>query len=193
MKKLLALILICIMAIGTLSACSNPDSNESVPDGEKSLTVSTLGDLTAFTTRDMNGAEVTQDILKDYDVTMVNVWTTWCDFCVKEMPAIAKLKEKVPSNTTVITICADGKEAKELANRILSDSKATFQTLVPSETLNKKLLKNIWGYPTTFFVDKTGKVVGDIMENVPSDKEDEIIDAYLKKINIALKEVEGKK
>lgn len=44
------------------------------------------------------------------------------------------------------------------------------------------------GYPTTFFVDKTGKVIGKLQIGTPAD-EGKIADAYLELINDALSSV----
>ena len=39
-----------------------------------------------FKTTDTNGNEVTEKIFADKDITMVNVWGTFCGPCINEMP-----------------------------------------------------------------------------------------------------------
>lgn len=125
------------------------------------------GNLSKFSAKDMNGKAVDQSVLADYDLTMVNIWSTWCGYCIDEMDELQALYEQLPDNVNMITICADANEEKALAQRILDDNGATFTTLVGNESLQKALLQYVSGYPTTVFVDGSGQVVGDIQQGAP--------------------------
>lgn len=72
------------------------------------------GALNDFSTYDMNGNVVTQEIFSDYDLIMVNVWTTWCKYCIYEMPELARLKDMLPDNVNLITICDDATDRKSV-------------------------------------------------------------------------------
>lgn len=144
--------------------------------------------MESFTTTDLDGNEVTQDIFKDYDVTMVNVWATWCKYCVSEMPEIEQLYEKLPEKTNIITICTDGSTKIDEAKNLLSQTGAKFKTINSNDELQEKVIDYVKGYPTTFFVDKTGKVIGKLQIGTPAD-EGKIADAYLELINDALSSV----
>lgn len=146
------------------------------------------GNLKKFTTTDVNGDVVTQDIFKDYDITMVNIWTTWCGFCVEEMPELSKLYKKLPENVNLITICGDAVDEPELTKNILDDSKAEFITLRGNEELEKALLNNITGFPTTIFVDSKGNIVGNPQVGAPGEK-DKIIEGYMNLINESLSKI----
>lgn len=43
----------------------------------------------AFTTTDLNGNAVTEEIFLGKALTVVNIWGTFCDPCVNEMPLLA--------------------------------------------------------------------------------------------------------
>jgi thiol-disulfide isomerase/thioredoxin len=73
-----------------------------------------------FTALDMDGNEVTEAIFAPYDVTMVNIWATWCGYCVEEMPFFPELKDKLPENANLITICEDASYEPELTKEILA-------------------------------------------------------------------------
>lgn len=148
------------------------------------------GSLNKFTAIDINGKEVTQDIFKEYDITMVNIWTTWCGFCVEEMPALQELYAQLPENVNMISICADASEEIDTAKQILSDSKATFTTIQGNDELNNALLNNVQGYPTTIFIDKDGNVVGSPQVGAPSSDESQLLSSYMKLINESLSEIE---
>lgn len=146
--------------------------------------------LNKFTSIDMSGNKVTQDIFKKYDITMVNIWTTWCGFCVEEMPVLQELYSRLPKNINMISICIDASEETEIANQILSDSKTEFTTIQGNDELNKTLLDNIQGYPTTIFVDKDGNIVGEPQVGAPESDEAKLVEAYMTLINKNLSEIE---
>lgn len=137
--------------------------------------------MSKFTTKDLDGNEVTEDIFKDYDVTMVNVWATWCKYCILEMPEIQELYEELPENTNIITICTDGDTELDTAKELLEEIGAKFTTIMSCDEIEKNVLEYVTGYPTTFFVDKNGKVIGELQIGTPAD-EGEIKEAYLELI-----------
>ncbi|AOT72442.1 TlpA family protein disulfide reductase [Geosporobacter ferrireducens] len=142
--------------------------------------------MNSFSTKTLNGDVFTQDNLAEYDLTMVNVWTTWCGPCVNEMPDLQKLYEMLPDNVNMITICADANEESELAKKIIEELGCTFQTLYPNEQLEQSLLKEVTGYPTTVFFDRNGNLVGDSELGVPGKNPAE---NYLKMIEERLGDV----
>lgn len=134
-----------------------------------------------FDAKTFDGNTFTQEDLSKYDLTMVNVWATWCGPCVEEMPELQQLYGMLPDNANMITICADANEEPELANRIIKELKCTFKVLVPDEKLQKSLLEKLTGYPTTIFVDRDGNMVGEPQIGVPGRKEN-VAKAYLQMI-----------
>ena len=78
MKKIMILMLILILALGAPAALAE------------------WSGLTSFSTYDMQLQPVTEEIFAPYDLTMVNIWATWCGYCVREMPELAKLKDMLP-------------------------------------------------------------------------------------------------
>lgn len=149
--------------------------------------------LTQFNTYDISGGTenpvmVSQDIFAPYDLTMVNVWATWCGYCVKEMPELAKLKDMLPENVNLISICDDAADEPELVQMILETSGATnFPTLLPSEEMYPQLLNYVSAFPTTYFLDSKGEAVGYI-SGVPS--MENVAEAYLQIIDKALNMLE---
>ena len=150
--------------------------------------------LTSFKAYDISGGFedaklVSQDIFAPYDLTMVNVWATWCIYCVEEMPALAELKEVLPENVNMITICDDAYDEPELTMQILELSNATgFTTLAPSEEMYSQILGQVYSYPTTFFMDSQGNAVGYI-SGVPNVEDP--VSGYLDVIDKALELLEN--
>ena len=82
----LILIWILIVSFG-FSGCSASDQ----PSGEGE---SLPGILAQFETTTLTGETVDQAVLEEYDLTMVNVWATFCGPCINEMPDIAKIADE---------------------------------------------------------------------------------------------------
>lgn len=147
----------------------------------KEQTISLEANMNSFSAKTLDGGTFTQDDLSKYDITMVNIWTTWCGPCVDELPELQKLYEMLPQNANMITICADANEEPELANKIIEDVKSKFKVLVPDDKLKESLLKEVTAYPTTIFVDKNGNMVGKAQIGVPG-KEGNVAKNYMQMI-----------
>ena len=110
---------------------------------------------------DLDGNVVTETIFESYDLTMVNIWATWCGYCVYEMPELARLQNMLPENVNLISICDDAADEPELAASILNASGCSFQTLAASEEMYDQLLGGVYAFPTTYFLDSEGMPVGE--------------------------------
>lgn len=94
-----------------------------------------------------------------YDLTIVNVWATTCNPCIEEMPALQQLKEALPSNVNLITVCLDGGDENILATAILESMNVDITTL-KGEELGLGVLKNVTATPTNLFINRNGNQVG---------------------------------
>lgn len=112
------------------------------------------------------GDHIDNSIFQNVDVTMVNVWGTFCQPCIVEMPDIAKLHEEGNTEFQVLGIVIDtvntSMENHQMAQDILKNSQAKFPNLTPSISFSQKYFQDFQIIPTTFFVDKEGKVIGQV-------------------------------
>lgn len=123
--------------------------------------------LTSFQAQTLTGETVNQDMFKDYKVTMINIWATWCPPCVKEMPDLAKLHSSMlPEGTNMISICIDSDSDPQGARDILNKVSARFTTIVPNAGLSG-FLSSFSAIPATFFVDSHGNLIGKPITGVP--------------------------
>lgn len=148
-----------ILIISTFTGCGKSDQWESGA-AKGSEAEKKEANLTDFKAKTLSGKTVTQDMFKDYDMTIVNVWETSCGYCVTEMPGLQQLNSELPDNVQLITICMDGKDETGLAKSITSNAGATFETLIGNSQLEKNLTDKVSVAPTTYFVNNKGKVVG---------------------------------
>ncbi len=117
-----------------------------------------------FETVDLEGKPVTSDILKDYDVTMINIWATWCPPCKAELPEIAKLYENFKDkkcNVIGLTWNLVKGDEKTLgtAKNLIENAGCKYTIIKNNANLKGLFGKNLQGLPTTIFVDKNGDVI----------------------------------
>ena len=128
----------------------------------------------------MKGNAVTADVFKDYDVTMINIFTTWCGYCIEEMPELNTLYSQLPKKANLIGICADAYEKPDDLVAIVDYFELKFPVLKMTDDQVDKIY-NVLGYPTTIFVDKNGKLL-DVITGAPKNP----IKDYGSKINSLL-------
>ena len=124
----------------------------------------------AFTTQDVYGNAYTQDVFQDYDLTLVNIFTTWCSPCVAEMPELEELYQKMKEQGVgVVGVVLDvlnekgeaPQEDLERAQLLAERTGVTYPILLPDSTYFNGRLTGIQAFPETFFVDKDGNIVGE--------------------------------
>lgn len=172
MKKISIFCLTGMLALGLWACSSSKDgssegSSSSDSSGTTKQETSENGvtvNMPQFTTTDMDGNKVTNDIFAEYDLTVVNFWATYCNPCIDELPELAEWKKELPDNVNLIGLLVDvdekGSEQYKLAERIISQTGADYQHLIATEEFDD-IISNLVGVPTTFFVDSTGKIIGE--------------------------------
>lgn len=118
-----------------------------------------------FRSEDLLGNPVTNEIFAEAELTAVNVWGTFCGPCIEEMPQLAEWSDEMPEGVQLIGIVGDieGKEDKEhlkLAQEITERANVGFVNIIANDDLTE-WMKGIIGYPTTFFADQEGNIVGE--------------------------------
>lgn len=153
---------------GTGQETQETDQQQGTSDALLSpFTVASVGE---FTTQDIHGETVTQDIFKDYDLTLVNIFATWCSPCVGEMPDLEKLHQQMADRgVNVVGVVLDTldengeiiQEELELAQQLEVKTGVTYPILLPDPGYFNGRLTGIDAIPETFFVDKNGNIVGE--------------------------------
>ena len=122
----------------------------------------------AFEGKDLDGNPVKSDELFSANaVTVVNFWFTTCNPCVGELTELdalnKELAEKGGSLIGVNTFTLDGDEAAiSEAKDVLAKKGATYQNVYfDSDGEAGKFTTNIFAYPTTYVVDRSGNIVGE--------------------------------
>ena len=129
---------------------------------------SSLPKFPAFEGKDLDGNAVkSSDLFSGNAVTVVNFWFTTCGPCVGELGDLDALnKELSGKGGALIGINAftlDGDEAAiSDAKDVLTQSGATYQNVYfDSGSEAGKFVESIYAYPTTYVVNRSGRIVGD--------------------------------
>ena len=147
------------------------DGDMSMPAGSDTSTPPDDGSMQkfpAFEGKDLNGNTVKSDeLFSGNTVTVVNFWFTTCNPCVGELAELdalnKELAEKGGSLIGVNTFTLDGDEAAiSEAKDVLAKKGATYQNVYfDSDGEAGKFTTNIFAYPTTYVVDRSGNIVGE--------------------------------
>ena len=147
------------------------DGDMSVPGGSDMTMPPDDGSMQkfpAFEGKDLDGNTVKSDeLFSGNAVTVVNFWFTTCNPCVGELAELdalnKELAEKGGSLIGVNTFTLDGDEAAiSEAKDVLAKKGATYQNVYfDSDGEAGKFTTNIFAYPTTYVVDRSGNIVGE--------------------------------
>ena len=168
-----------------LSAFDQPQDTSS--NAEDSTTVG------KFETKGIDGKDYTEKVFSDYDLTLVNIFTTWCSPCVNEIPELEKLYEEMKEKGVGVvgvvldTVGDDGKQDEETVKKagvLQEKTKASYPFLTPDSTMMNGRLNGISAFPETFFVDKEGNIVGETYTGSHTlDEWKEIVEKELKNVS----------
>ena len=144
---------------GDMSMPAGSDTSNPPDDGS-------MQKFPAFDGKDLDGNTVKSDELFSANaVTVLNFWFTTCNPCVGELSELdalnKELAEKGGSLIGVNTFTLDGDEAAiSEAKDVLAKKGATYQNVYfDSDGEAGKFTTNIFAYPTTYVVDRSGNIV----------------------------------
>lgn len=116
-----------------------------------------LGNAPAWTLKDVKGHQVSLNQFKG-KVVILDFWATWCGPCRLEIPGFIKLQKKYK------------KDGLEVVGVSLDDGPGVVKKFIKSHHLNYTVVMgnqqiardygNIEAIPTTFVIDRKGRIVG---------------------------------
>ena len=134
----------------------------------------------------IDGETLTSDLFADSKLTMINVWATYCNPCINEMPDLGEIaSEYDPADFQLIGIISDvyeadeSSETKEEAEYLFKQTQANYPHLLLNESLYMSLVGGTSAVPTTFFIKQNGELLGYIEGALPKDTWKELINDLL--------------
>lgn len=173
MKKIFALLLALAVIITCFTACGGNKAD----------------DATAIESITLDGEKVTADAFKGNKLTVVNVWGTFCGPCINEMPDLGKIsRDYADKGVVLIGIVADvydyyknenNPDKIEDAKDIVAQTGVTYMNVLPSESLNAAGLDYISTFPTTYFLNENGEIIGEYVGSRSYESWSSLIDMAL--------------
>ena len=131
----------------------------------------------AFEGKDLDGNTVKSDELFSANaVTVVNFWFTTCNPCVGELSELESLHQELTKKgggvVGINSFTLGGDEAAiSEAKSVLSKKGVTYPNVYfPAQGEAGKFVENVFAYPTTYVVDRSGNIVGDPIVGAITDK-----------------------
>ena len=163
MKKRLMIVLLCLLL--AVSACGKTEirPTEDVP-------ASTEEKVLSFETRDLDGNAVSsEELFSAHKITMVNVMTTWCTYCIQELPELQSLSETYADGTDDALL--------DTGRSLMEQAGAGYLVLQPWDGMNTQI--PVQAFPTTFFVNSDGEIVGETILGAEPERYAAQLDALL--------------
>ena len=139
------------------------------------------GKKLSFNTTDINGNPVSsEELFGQHEITMLNVWASWCGPCVGELSELEAINGRLAGkNCAVVGLLYDGADpdAVQTAKGILQEKGVTYTIILPPDNVDE--LFDMTAFPTSFFVDKTGTLVGKPVEGAAVEAYEGAIDGLL--------------
>ncbi len=135
-----------------------------------------------FEGTDLEGETVSQDVFSQSKLTMINVWATYCDPCLREMPGLGELASEYDgSEFQIIGIVSDVREGEDqsLVESLVQETGAAYPHLLANGSIDQAILSSVSGVPTTFFFDGEGAYLGGVVGSAEKSAWKEIVDGLL--------------
>jgi peroxiredoxin len=113
------------------------------------------GAAPAFTLPDLKGVPVSLASLRG-KVVVLDFWATWCPPCRREIPDFISLQSQYGAKgLQVVGVALDEPEA---VKAFAAQSRMNYPVLLGTDDI-ARMYGGITGIPTTFIIDKSGKIV----------------------------------
>lgn len=144
---------------------------------------SMIGRRIQFETTDTDGNPVnSEELFGAHEITMVNIWATWCGPCVGELGELQAIHTRfLEKDCAVLGLMTDGNT--EEANRLIAENGITYQVVNAPELFNSVF--PFEAIPTTFFVDRSGAFLGTKIQGADPEMYETAIKPLLEKVQQA--------
>ena len=172
-----AYLLSCLICAALLTGCTGRGPAENAPDDTAASSAPDESGAAAssvtFEARTLDGGSVSSELFADSKLTMLNVWATYCNPCLNEMPGLGELAGAYASEDfQLIGIISDVSEDAD-------EAVLQYAHLLLNESLYTALLTEVSAVPTTFFVDQDGQVLDTVVGAMERSAWEEKINALL--------------
>jgi thiol-disulfide isomerase/thioredoxin len=113
-----------------------------------------------FQLTDVDGNSVSKDDFQG-KVLIADIWGTWCPPCREEIPLFIQLKDQYADQLEIVGInyerADDPDKATAMIKQFMSKHSMNYNCVIGDDKTRKQV-PNFQGFPSTLFIDGTGKV-----------------------------------
>ncbi len=155
-----------VESVGTTDNETVKSEGEDAADLESGDTPEQEKYYVSFEANTVEGEAWNSDKLADSKMTMINVWATYCNPCLSEMPDLGELAAEYEAETfQIIGVVSDVMEGDaadnvQYARDLIAETKADYPHLLLNESLYSSFVGAVTAVPTTFFVAQDGSMLG---------------------------------
>lgn len=154
-----------------LSGCTQSSTGEgqesgSAPESVGEASAKPSATPITFEGTGLDGTAISSEIFSQSKLTMINVWATYCNPCLQEMPELGELAAEYNAGEfQIIGIVSDVMEGTDQAQveGLVQQTGANYPHLLLNESIYYALLTDVTGVPTTFFIDENGMILGQVI------------------------------
>lgn len=158
MKRLYILAVLLLLLLSGCSGAEQPGSTAA----NRSANPLAGRVVPSFSAIDLDGQVVTEQVFREHTLTMINIWGTFCQPCIREMPDLERLQRKYDnSGIKILGVVVD--KNVEAARRIVSQTGAAYQNIIPDRSLENSVCRAFDYVPVSIFVDRNGKILGELV------------------------------
>jgi thiol-disulfide isomerase/thioredoxin len=139
-------VLVALLAL-SVPACSKSDGPAPIYEDAPEFSARNLHDGEDVELKDLRGT-----------VVLINVWATWCEPCVAELPHLADLhRELADRGFTVVGLNADVASKRLQVKRMVEAHDLPYAIWLDPKNQAQVAFK-LRGYPTSILIDRQGKI-----------------------------------
>lgn len=141
--------------------------------------------IVSFEATTIEGEPMNSDIFAQSKLTMINVWATYCNPCLMEMPDLGDIAEEYDkANFQLIGIVSDvvdtaSKSDIDNVKELVIQTEANYPHLLLNQSLYENLVGGVSSVPTTFFVNQKGELLTYVVGANDEDTWERIINELL--------------
>lgn len=176
------LVLLALLLSGCTGGAGKTPESSPAPEAVSAAPAEPSAAGVVFEGTDLDGNLVSSEVFSRSKLTMVNVWATYCNPCLREMPELGELAAEYDAGEfQIIGIVSDVLEGADQsqAERLVRQTGANYPHLLLNESIYYALLTDVSGVPTTFFMDENGVVLGQVSGAKEKSMWEEIINGLL--------------
>ena len=191
-------ILTIVLAMLLLTGCGTGSDTGMTGSAGESTGIATGGEEETATTEEpyiltfeattAEGEAFTSDCFAESKLTMINVWATYCNPCLAEMPDLGEIAASYDTaEFQIIGVISDVTEESdaaevEYAKELIAETNANYPHLLLNESLYMNLVGAVEAVPTTFFINQEGEPLGYVVGSQSKEVWEEVINDLLEEV-----------